>query len=128
MDTKNYIEGEVKTSFKITDIQANNIMFSFLVIGMNSEVVNWVEKVELITKPNKTEIWQELPDHGILLIHDRETGEAYSFTILNLKQGIEKLLEEGLGYLNDGYFRLGFRADLANRIVQYGIFGEVRYE
>lgn len=121
-------DGHAKCSFKITDTQVNNIMFSFLVLGVLSGKVNWVETTEVYGEPKMKQMWQELPGRGVLLIHDKCTGDTHSFSLLNLLKGVGKLIEKGHGYLKDGYISLGYCPDIANRIVQYGIFGEVRYE
>lgn len=118
-------EGEAVVKFRLTQTEIDNILFAFCVLGHSRS--RWAERT-FVPGYKGTHHWELVSQGKTLCIYDQEKGSTHHLDIEKVMQGIRLWLEVGDGTLTNGGVDVRFDEDCADKIVQYGLFGEVRYE
>lgn len=117
-------EGEAIIPFKVYPRGMDNLLFAFCVMGDSDD--RWAEKV-VVPGSDTKHYWEEVSFGKILTIRDKNTGCTNCLDSEKLMQGIRRWIEAGEGTFSDGKLVLGLNPAVADRIVQYALFEEVRY-
>lgn len=116
--------GEATIRFRMIQNNIHNLMFNFIMIG--SSQANWVGIIKAKGDMVADHVYREVGSGGTILITDKISGGTHELDLEKLMQGIRMYLEnDAILYPSLGTIRID--ADTADLIVQYAVFGEVRY-
>lgn len=118
-------EGEAIARFRVYPVQMDNLLFSFCILG--SQTIEWVEDTAVIGSCN-SHYWEEVSQGATLTIYDKVACCVNHLDSEKLMQGIRLWIESGEGDIKNGKIEVVHDEIIADRIVQYALFGEVRYE
>lgn len=119
-------EGEAMARFRMTQVEMDNILFTFCVLSSQDD--RWVSKTFVPGAATERQYWKMVSKGKPLGIHDRLTGYTHYIHSENIMQGVSLWLESGEGTIVNGKIEIQFDDVIADRIFQYAIFGEVKYE
>lgn len=102
----------------------SNELVTVLDYAMNCGAVDyWCNKIEVATPSGKEcAPWEEVQNGGVLAFHVPEEGKVYHLDQKKLAEGLRKYV--ALKFLTG---TLTFDSFAADRIIQYALFGELRY-
>ena len=126
MVKQNPFEGEAVTRFRVYPSEMDNIIFTFCVL--NDKEGRWADKTFVSGCRNDKHYWEMVSRGKTLCVRDKVTGHTHRIDSEKLMQGIRMWIESGEGTLTNGSIDLRFDESRADRIVQYAVFGEVKYE
>ena len=118
-------EGEATARFRVFPVQIDNLLFSFCILG--SEVIEWADQIAVKGTDNP-HYWQEVSKGATMVIHDKFSDCMNYLDTEKLMQGIRRWIENGEGSIKNGKIEVEHDETVADRIVQYALFEEVRYE
>ena len=113
-----------KVKFRLTDRNIDNIMFGFLVSGFDK--IEWVANVMPKGLRITEHLFQHITAGGTLIVQEAQTGKKYELDKDSLLWGFRRYLENTIFFV--GATPLLSQYDVADKIIQYTIFKEVRYE
>lgn len=118
-------EGEAIIPFRVYPRGMSNLLFAFCVMGKNEN--GWAGDTA-VSGCKDEHYWEEVSAGKTMTIVDRKTGCMNYLDSEKLMQGIRRWIEKGEGTFADGKIVLGLNPFIADRIIQYALFEEVRYE
>lgn len=118
-------EGEAITRFRVYPVQMDNLLFTFCILGHRDD--RWAGDTT-VRSTNNPHYWEEVSQGATLTIHDKITGCMHHLDSEKLMQGIRLWIESGDGSIQNGKIEVDYDEEIADRIVQYALFEEVRYE
>lgn len=119
-------EGEAITRFRVYPTEMDNILFAFCVLGQNDK--RWAEWCSIPGHREETHYWELVSKGETLCVYDRVTGVTHNIDSEKVMQGIRMWIESGEGTITNGSIDIRFDETRADHIVQYAVFGEVKYE
>lgn len=119
-------EGEAVTRFRVYPTAMDNILFTFCVLGEKEK--RWWEKTFVPACHNVKHYWELVSKGKTLCVIDKATGNTHHIDSENLMQGIRMWIESGEGTITNGSIDIRYDETRADHIVQYAIFGRVKYE
>lgn len=118
-------EGEAIARFRVYPVQMNNLLFSFCILG--SQTIEWAGDTAVSGSSNPR-YWEEVSQGATMTIYDKVAGCVNHLDIEKLMQGIRRWIESGEGDIKNGKIEVVHDEMIADRIIQYALFEEVRYE
>ena len=118
-------EGEAIIPFRVYPRGMDNLLFAFCILGHSDD--RWSGDTA-VSGYEDEHYWEGVSAGKTMTIVDKATGCTNYLDSEKLMQGIRRWIEAGEGSFNDGTLVLGINEVIANRIVQYALFEEVRYE
>ena len=118
-------DGEAIVPFRVYKRGMDNLMFAFCVMGESED--RWADRIT-VPGTEAEHYWEEVSCGKIMTIRDKNTGCTNCLDSEKLMQGIRRWIEAGEVTFSDGKLVLGLNPVVADRIVQYALFEEVRYE
>jgi hypothetical protein len=110
----------------LTDHDINKLMGIALTMGVR----HWCDTVTVSSSEFKGWFSDAIAAGHVLKLHDSKDDEEYRLTFSKLAEGLERYAKkQKLPLTNDDRLDFdGVNAVMADYVVQYAIFGEVRYE
>lgn len=118
-------EGEAVSRFRVYPTAMDNILFTFCVLGKKEG--GWAERT-FVPGINETHYWELVSKGNTLCVYDRVSGNTHHIDSESLMQGIRMWIESGEGTITNGSIDIRYDETRADHIVQYAIFGRVKYE
>jgi hypothetical protein len=119
---------KIERQITVTQEDIDDIMCSALEGGINY----WCRKAEVVGDYLGEYASEQISRGGLLKLYDSEEDEVYVLTLEKLLKGIKQAIEENCyaeyeWALGDGIDTCQVDADVADCIIQFGLFGEVVY-
>lgn len=118
-------EGDAVIHFRVWPNTMDNILFTFLKLG--GDDIPWLGGATVCGFDDKKD-WEQVSQGKTMAILDKKTGCTSYLDSENLMQGIRLWIEHGEGTCDGWDIRFKYDKVAADHIVQYALFGEVRYE
>lgn len=118
-------EGEAIIPFKVYPRGMDNLLFAFCVMGESDS--RWAGEIS-VSGSDDPHYWEEVSAGKTMLIVDKATGHTHYLDSEKMMQGIRRWIEKGFGTFQEGKIVLGLNENVADQIVQYALFEEIRYE
>lgn len=118
-------EGEAITRFRVYPKQMDNLLFTFCILAQRAD--RWVGDTA-VRSTNNPHYWEEVSQGATMTIYDKSVGCVRYLDSEQLMQGIRRWIESGEGNIHNGQIEVDYDEVIADRIVQYALFEEVRYE
>lgn len=129
MNVKKMHEISIERVAKVTQEDIDDIMCSALEGG----ICYWASEAEVVEEKRCAD-WghEQIARGGALILHDAESSDKWELTLEKFLNGVKLWLQNGddrYGALqNDGTLdTCEIDGEMADMIVQYAIFGEVRF-
>lgn len=126
-DKKNIYDIQIVCKVNITSDDIDDIMACALEGGINY----WCCCAEVIDKYLGDYASDQISRGGTLILHDAESSDKWDLTLDKFLKGMKLAIEQGIGLsvnLADGSIDIGeIDAEVADTIVQLGLFGEVMF-
>ena len=118
-------EGEAIIPFKVYPRGMDNLLFAFCVMGENDS--RWAGEIS-VSGSDDPYYWEQVSAGKTMVIVDKNTGCTHHLDSEKMMQGIRRWIEHGFGTFQEGKVVLGLNESVADKIVQFALFEEVRYE
>lgn len=118
-------EGEAITRFRVYPKQMDNLLFTFCILGHRDH--RWAGDTAVHGSSNP-HYWEEVSQGATMTVYDKIAGCVHHIDSEKLMQGVRRWIESGEGNIHNGQIEVDYDEAIADSIVQYALFEEVRYE
>lgn len=120
--------GTAEIRFQLTPIQVDHILFALTVMWEVDEENPWYEGIWVDGKIKGQYVFQEVGFGGTVCFKERSTGNVHQLNGEKLMNGVAMWLNRDIEFGKVDCNRIWQNPEIANRIVQYALFGRVKYE
>lgn len=117
--------GEAIIRFRVYPKVMDNILFTLMVL--EADDIPWFGGATACG-PETWNVWEQVSQGKTIAITDKKTGVATTLDSEKMMQGIRLWIENGEGHCDGWDIHFKFEKTAADHIVQYALFGEVKYE
>lgn len=118
-------EGEAIIPFRVYPRAMDNLLFAFCILGHSDD--RWAGDTA-VSGYEDEHYWEEVSTGKTMTIVDKVTGCTHYLDTEKLMQGIRLWIEKRFGTFQEGKIVLKMDEVIADQIIQYALFEEVRYE
>lgn len=119
--------GTAEIRFQLTPIQVDHILFALTVMWEVDEENHWYGDVWVYGTMKGEYVFQEVALGGTVYFREKSTGNVYYLNTERLMGGVGMWLNRDFELGKFDCNRIWQNPEIANRIVQYSLFEEVKY-